>query len=329
MRHALLLFALLAVGCSSGEVVVVYSPHGKEMLGDYEKKFEAAYPEVDLQWFDLGAQEVYGKIRNESNRPAADVWWGAPSTMFIQAAAEGLLDPYTPAWAEAVPAEFKAADSTWYATFRSPLAILYNTREMDEAAVPKTWDALLEEQWAGRISLRQPLPSGTMRTFLSAMILRAPDEEAGFAWLKKLHEATASYPESPQLLYDHIKKNADRISVWLQPDIVMQRDRNGYPFGYVVPAETPVLTDGIAIVKGAPHPEWAQRFYEFVTSEEALVQQAHEYAKMPARTDLDATKLPAWMTEEEVTPMHLDWGRMGEMQDAWMDRWQREVYTPK
>ncbi|MCC6143055.1 MAG: extracellular solute-binding protein [Candidatus Hydrogenedentes bacterium] len=329
MKYLLLSLALLTVGCSSPNVVVVYSPHGKEMLGDYEKKFEEAYPEVDLQWFDLGAQEVYGKIRNERNRPAADVWWGAPSTMFIQAAEEGLLEPYTPSWASAVPAEFKAADNTWFATFRSPLAILFNTRTMKKEDMPKTWDALLEPQWQGKIALRQPLPSGTMRTFLSAMILRAPDEAAGFAWQKKLHEATASYPESPQLLYDHIKKNADRISVWLQPDIVMQRDRNGYPFGYAVPEKTPVLTDGIAIVKGAPHPDWAQRFYEFVTSEEALVQQAHEYAKMPARTDLDADQLPGWMTEEEVTPMRLDWDRMGERQDAWMERWENEVYSPK
>jgi len=75
---------------------VVYSPHGPEMLKDAEAQFEAAYPHVDLQWLDMGSQEVYNRVSAERARPACDVWWGGPSTMFMQAAEEGLLEPYRP-----------------------------------------------------------------------------------------------------------------------------------------------------------------------------------------------------------------------------------------
>jgi iron(III) transport system substrate-binding protein len=316
-------------GCSSPEVVVVYSPHGPDVLKDYERAFESAYPEVDVQWYDAGSQEVYSRVRAEQNRPQGDVWWGGPSTLFMQAAKEGLLDPYRPSWEEAVQPAYRDTQDRWYGTYQSPLAILFNNRRYKEEDVPQTWDDLLDPRWKGKIAMRKPLASGTMRTFIGAMILRAESEDAGIAWLRRLHEAREAYLENPQLYYDHIKKQEDVISVWLMPDIVLQRERNGYPFGFVVPPETPVLTEAIGIIRGAPHREWAVRFYEFVTTAEALAQQAAAYAKMPARTDISPAMLPEWMAELEVKPMKIDWEHFAANEKRWCDRWESEVYNAR
>ncbi|MBI2421440.1 MAG: extracellular solute-binding protein [Candidatus Hydrogenedentes bacterium] len=329
MRRLWMLVGVLLAGCSSQEVVVVYSPHGQEMLGDYKKLFEAAHPNVRVDMLDMGSDEVYGRIRAEQGRPQADVWWGAPSFMFTQAATEDLLAPYTPTWAGAVDPEFKDPEERWYATYRSPLAILFNIDAHKPEDMPRTWDGLLDPAWQGKISLRKPQQSGTMRTFLCSMILRAADENAGIEWLKQLHASTGEYPESPTLLFDHIKKNPDKISVWLMPDVVMQRVRNGYPFGYYMPEDTPVLTDCIGIVKNAPHPEWAQKFYEFVTTEEALAHQAETYAKFPARNDIPREKLPPKLVEQEIDAMEIDWAQFTEKEDGLMKRWEQEVYTTR
>jgi len=232
---AITVFVLAACSADKRDILVVYSPHGADVLKEYEKQFETAYPNVDVQALDMGSKEVYSRISAERQRPACDVWWGAPSTMFSQAAKEGLLQAYTPAWADAVDDDCKDADSLWYATYRSPLAIVFNDLSVKAEDLPDTWDGLLDEKWKGRLCLRKPQPSGTMRTFISAMIARAETEDAGIAWLKRLHESTAAYPESPTLLYDHLKKNPERITVWLLPDAVMQRELHGYPFGYVLP----------------------------------------------------------------------------------------------
>lgn len=317
----------LAASCSSREVVVVYSPHGPDVLKDYERAFEAAHPEVDVQWYDAGSQEVYSRVKAEQNRPQGDVWWGGPSTLFMQAAKEGLLDPYRPSWAQAIDPAYRDAQDRWYGTYRSPLAILFNTRRYKDSDVPRTWDDLLDPRWKGKIAMRKPLASGTMRTFIGAMILRAENEDAGIAWLRRLHEACEAYLENPQLYYDHIKKQEDVISVWLMPDIVLQRERNGYPFGFLVPPETPVLTEGIGVIRGAPHREWAVKFYEFVTTPEALAQQAAAYAKTPARTDLDPATLPEWMAKLEIQAMHIDWEYFAANEDRWCDRWESEVYN--
>jgi iron(III) transport system substrate-binding protein len=203
---------------------------------------------------------------------------------------------------------------------------VFNTRSLDAAQAPDSWDALLDPAWQGRIALRKPLASGTMRTFIGAMILRAPNVEEGFEWLKRLHVATESYPESPQLMYDRLKRNPELITVWLVPDAVLQRERNGYPFDFVIPVETPVITEGIAIIEGAPHPETARLFYEFVTTAEALAHQAQAYAKMPLRSDIPAEALPEWMRSQPFEPMALDKGLLAEHLDVWMERWEREVY---
>src|SRR5215208_4935432 len=53
--------AVLAVVACSGDdrtVLTVYSPHGKELLDHYEGEFERANPTVDVQWVDMGSQEV-------------------------------------------------------------------------------------------------------------------------------------------------------------------------------------------------------------------------------------------------------------------------------
>ena len=86
-----------------------------------------------------------------------------------------------------------------------------------------------------------------------------------------------------------------------------------------------MLVDAIALVEGAPNPERAKQFYEFVTSDSALVSQAHTYYRIPVRQDLDSSRLPAWITEAEVEPMDLDWERLQEEGPTWMRYWDENI----
>jgi iron(III) transport system substrate-binding protein len=330
MARLLALCALiLLAACDAREVVVVYSPHGPDVGKDYERLFEAAHPNIDVQWLDMGSQEVYTRISAERSRPACDVWWGAPSTMFMQAAREGLLAEYKPDWADTVDAADKDSANRWFGIYRTPLSMFFNSNKYKRTDVPQTWDALLDPKWKDKITIRKPPASGTMRTFIGAMILRAPNEDAGIDWLKRFHAQTKSYQETPQLLFDQIKRSDDMITVWIMPDAVLQRERNGSPFDFVVPQPTPVLTEAIAIVEGAPHRANAELFYDFVTTVDAFVHQAEAYAKIPARRDIQASQLPAWMTEQTIEPMQIDWDNFAKNEQRWMDRWEKEVYSAR
>ncbi len=316
-------------GTPEKSIVVVYTPHGPEVGKDYEKLFEAAYPHIDMQWLDMGSQDVFNRINAEQQRPSCDVWWGGPSTMFMKAAQQGLLAAYVPTWDAGVADGFKDPTGYWYGTYKTPIAIMFNTRHYTRDSVPQTWSDLLAPVWDQKIAMRFPLPSGTMRTFIGSVMIREGGDDAGIAWLKQLHASTKDYPKSPQLLFDTMKRNEDLISVWLAPDAVLQREANGYPFDFYVPAQAPVLTEGIALVANAPHRANAELFYEFVTTQEALVHQAQTYAKIPTRSDIDSTQLPEWMTTQTIDALPIDWNLFAEKEQEWMDRWKNEVYETR
>ena len=71
---ALWLLLLAPMGCGDGRTpLVLYSPHGRDLLMLLETTYEAERPEIDVRWLDMGSQEVYDRIRSESVNPQADL----------------------------------------------------------------------------------------------------------------------------------------------------------------------------------------------------------------------------------------------------------------
>jgi iron(III) transport system substrate-binding protein len=323
---------IVLIGCSreNKQTLVVYSPHGKEMLGEFARLFEAAHPDVDVQWLDMGSQDAYDRIRTEKQNPQADIWWGAPSLTFAKAEGEGLLEKYVPTWNDAVGSEFKSPQDYWYGTFITPEVIMYNNRVLTPEDAPRDWDDLLDEKWKGKIIIRYPLASGTMRIIYSALIQRSwtrtGNVESGFEWLKKLDANTKSYTADPTQLYLKIARDEGVVTLWNLPDVIMQVQINGYPFGYVVPASgTPLITDCIAIVKGTRNLERAKQFYEFVTSQESVILQARDFFRIPARSDIANEELPRWIRDLKLTPMSIDWQQVAAHERDWMRQWEEQV----
>ncbi|HXG00864.1 MAG TPA: extracellular solute-binding protein [Bacteroidota bacterium] len=317
-------------GTPDRKKLVVYSPHGKEMLAAFEKAFESRYPDVDVQWLDMGSQDAYDRIRTERANPQADLWWGAPLTIFARAERESLLERYVPSWDSAAPSDMKSAHGFWYGTFVTPEVIMYNSRLVPEDEAPKDWDDLLQERWNGRIIIRYPLASGTMRIIFCALIQREARRtgsvEAGFEWLRRLDANTKTYAAEPTQLYLKIAREEGAVTLWNLPDVLIQKELNGYPFGYVIPRSgTPIITDCIAIVRGTKQRQLAERFYEFVTSTDALIEQARSFFRLPARTDIPPDSLPAWARSLHLVPMNVDWQELETHESEWMKRWDEEV----
>lgn len=327
----ILVLGLLGCGGQKTEKrVIVYSPHGMDILTQFEKLFEEKYPDIDVQWMDMGSQDVLDRLRSERENPQGDIWWGAPSTMFMNAAKEGLLQAYQPSWANAVDVKFKDASDLWYGTFLTPEVIAYNSQMLEESEVPRDWDELLEPEWKDKIIIRYPLASGTMRAIYSAMIWRFYKEsgnpEPGYDWLLRLDANTKEYAASPVMMQQKLARGEGLLTVWNMPDIVFQSEAKGYPFGYVIPLSgTPVVTDGIAVIAKCKHPELAKLYYEFVNSTESMLILASEHYRIPARNDLPRDSLPKWITETPINPMDIDWEVFSEKSGEWMKYWEQNI----
>jgi iron(III) transport system substrate-binding protein len=329
-----LLLPLLA-GCDLDDgrtPLVIYSPHGREMLQAFERHFEASHPDVNVQWLDMGSQEVLDRLRSERRNPQADVWWGAPAALFATAAAEGLLQPATPSWAELVPADARNAQGHWYGVYVTPMIIAYNTTAVHPDSVPRDWDDVLDPRWRGRVLIRDPLASGSMRTIFGMIIdrsLRATGDTAqGFDWLRRLDAQTRDYALNPTMLYQRMARGEADVTLWSMPDIDELKARADYPLDYVFAASgTPLPVDAIAIVAGTRRPELAAAFVEFVGSMEGLLIAAREHHRMPARADLPADSLPDAVrrAREQIVPEPIDWDRFQRESAGWMRYWDERV----
>ena len=135
-----------------------------------EKTYEAAHRSSgDAR---PGSQDVYDRVRSEAANPQADVWFGGPDTIFARGAAEGLLAPHRPPWADALTPECRAPKDLYFCLYLTAPVLVYNRDAVAEAEAPADWDDLLDPRWQGKVLIRDPLASGTMRT-LFGMVLRS------------------------------------------------------------------------------------------------------------------------------------------------------------
>jgi iron(III) transport system substrate-binding protein len=331
---ALVASASLACAGDGRTVLTVYSPHGKDLLEYYEKGFEAAHPDIDVQWVDMGAQEVLERVRAEQTNPQADVWFGATSEAFARAAREGLLQAYRPTWADAVMPDAHDAADLWYGTYLTPEVIGYNTDAVAAADAPRDWDDVLDAKWKGKLIIRDPVASGTMRAIFGAIIARemaragGTSPEPGYEWLRRLDAQTREYTPNPTIMYTKLGRQEGVITLFDMPDLAILREQRGFHVAYVLPASgTPIIVDGIAVVHGAKHVGAAQQFYEFVTTIDALTVAAEKFYRIPLRADVPAADLPAWIRDSkaQLKPMAIDASLVAEHLDEWMTYWDANI----
>jgi len=328
---AALLMLLTGCGGDSRERLLVYTPHGRDQLELLERAFEAENPGVDLRWLDMGSQEILDRLRFERQSPQADVWFGGPSTIFDRGIRDSLLAPYRPAWASAVGEAGIGPRDLYYPAYRTPAVIAYNAAALTPDEAPRDWDEVLDPRWAGKVLIRDPMASGTMRAIWGLIIQRSiattGDTTAGMAWLRRLDANTKTYTLNPAILVEKLTRQEGLVTLWDLQDILISRSK-GAPFGYVFPRSgTVVIEDAIGLVRGARHPEAAKRFIDFVGSRAAQLLTARGVFRVPARHDLPLDSMPEWVSEVErdMVVAKVDWETLAHEGPAWMSYWDQHV----
>jgi iron(III) transport system substrate-binding protein len=332
MTGALGIVAVL-VGCKGDgrTPLVLYSPHGRDLLQLFEQTYEKAHPEVDVRWLDMGSQDVYDRVRSEAANPQADVWFGGPDTIFARGAAEGLLAPHRPPWATALTADCREPKDLYFCLYLTAPVLVYNRDAVPAADAPADWADLLDPRWKGNVLIRDPLASGTMRTLFGMVIAKSVAEtgspERGFEWLSRLDAQTKEYVQNPALLFTKLTRREGLITVWELTDMFWQQQR-GVPIAYKFASSgTPVIADAVGIVARAPHPEQAAAFVDWLGTLEAQRLAAEKAYRLPARTDLPREQLPEWAQQvlAQMKPASYDRALVAAHGAEWMERWDRKV----
>lgn len=162
----LALMALLPFSCTKKEEktkVWIYTSLYKDTIADIQPKLATAFPDVDVQFYQAGSEEVAAKVQAEnlSGKIQADILISSDRFWYEDMAGQQKLVAYKPANSEKVEDFFKHPDS-FYTTLSFPVMVIaYNSEAVTEKEAPKSFKELSDVKWKDKLSTGSPLASGT------------------------------------------------------------------------------------------------------------------------------------------------------------------------
>ncbi len=305
--------------------VVVYSTHGEDMLETVADAFTAETG-VKVDFINLKGA-LADRIRAEKANPQSDVMYGAPSSVFLEMKGEGLFDAFAPTWAGKIDPLFKDSESYWFGTIQTPVMMFYNTEMLSSEKAPKDWFDLTAPQYKNSLVFRNALSSSARATYsaLLQQFEQKGDLQGGWQYLKDLDTNTKNYYGSGSMLFQAVGRKEAAVSFMVLNSIIDNKIKNKMPLEVIDAASgSPVITDGIALIHGAKHPEAGKAFIEFAGSAKMQAALAKKFNRLPTHPEALADS-PEWMAQTTFKVMNVDWQNLASKQSAWMQQWDAEV----
>ena len=308
------------------DTVVVYSTHPEKLLEAVAADFTAETG-VNVEFVNLKG-ELADRVRSEKANPQADIMYGGDVSVYLQLADEGCFAPSDPAWAAELGDQFKNDAGLWYGTIKTPVMMFYNTEKLDAADAPADWVDLTDARFQNEIVARDYL-SSSMRSAVCNLYYHFSQEggdQAAVDYLTGLNANVKNYYNSGSMMFKAIGNGEASVGIATMNDIIDNRDANGMPLQYVNAASGDVIvTDCVAVINDAPHPNAAQAFLAYVGSKDTQAMLANDFNRMPT-LDAALAESPEWM-RAEVKTLPADWGVIAANQKAWLDEWQNAIYS--
>ena len=271
--------ALIDAAKKEGKVVF-YTAMDLEFAERLGKAFEAKYPGISARVDRSGAERVFSRIAQEyaSNIRAVDVVNTSDQAHCVIWKRNDWLAPYLP---EEVVRYY---DKRYYdpeglnVTTRiliSPIA--YNTNLVKKEDVPKGFKDLLDPKWKGKLVKAHPAYSGTIMnsTFETA-------RDLGWDYFVKLAAQNVMQVQSATDTPKRISIGERSVMVDGAGYLVIRYKEAGQPVDIIYPEEgTPLATGPSAVFKGAPNPNAARLFQNWMHSREGqqlIVDYARQYS---------------------------------------------------
>src|ERR1051326_3878459 len=240
---------------TSHEQVIAYCAqdqvYAEAIFRDFEKETGIKVKAV----YDSEAVKTVGmanRLLAERNHPQCDVFWGNEEMRTRQLAAQDVFRE-TNGWAAF--------------GFRSR-RIVINTNRLSLAGAPGSLSDLTNDTWGGKVALAYP-QFGTTATHFHAL-RQHWGEERWEAWCRALAANKPFLVDGNSM----VVKVVGRGDAWVgltDSDDVAGGQAEGLPVAPLpITEETLLIANTVGVVRGAPHPEVAQRLFEYLQQREVI-----------------------------------------------------------
>ena len=312
--------AATATNADLEDSLVIYSTHPEELLESIADQFTAETG-VNVEFINLKG-ELADRVRSEKANPQADIMFGGDTATYMVLDGEGCYEEANPSWAANVDADYKDAHNHWFGTYRTPMVLFYNTETMDAADAPSDWADLSDPKYKDLIVTRDA-KSSSMRSTIAALVqtnMAKGSEDDAWNYIAALNDNIKNYYNSGSMMFEAIGKGEASVSMAVINDVFKNRDKNGMPLEMVIPSSGAiVITDCVAQIANAPHPNAAAAFMEFIGSDACQIANANDHNRMPI-TDAVLDQCPEWM-QTQFSALPVDWTQVSENQSAWLEKW--------
>ena len=154
---------------------------------------------IHVNFIRFSSGEALARLIAEKGNPQVDVLFGGPVETFTAGEDQGIFEAYAPPSAADLPKRFKSVRSMWTAIADDPLVFMTNSKFLQEhnLQAPASWDDLLNPAYKNMLQMADARTSGTAITrIFSILQVHNRNEDAGFAYMKKLRQNIQAYTKS-------------------------------------------------------------------------------------------------------------------------------------
>ena len=288
-RNLLLLVAALGLlGCAREPDLVVYCSLDQDFAEPLIREFERETGlRVDAQ-FDVERNKTVGLVQRilaERDHPRADVFWNNELAHTIRLKRAGATAAHDSPTGRTLPEAFRDPEGHWYAFAARARVVLYRTDRDDPH--PRRLDEMLEPTMAARGGLAKPLTGTTLTNFAVLAELRGRD--AALDWLRRALDSGLTWGSGNA---DVMRKVAEGRLSWCftDTDDAARAIDAGHPVAVEWLDQGPpgegvlLIPNSICVLAGAPHPDAAARFLDWVLRPEVEARLARSASRqLPVR----------------------------------------------
>lgn len=256
-------------GAAAAESVSAYCSMSQVDCETITKAFTAD-TKIEVKFISLSAGENLARIKAERKNPKTAVWIGGSADVYIEAAADGLLEPYVAKGADKVDAKYKDPKNFWTPTSWAPLGIESNKKLLKELGInaPTSWEDLTNPALRGSIVLAHPASSGTGFAVLATLV-QAYGEERGFALMQDIAKNVVQFTKSGGAPANMTALGQAAVAVSYVMDIELAKSK-GYDVEATFPASgTGYGINAVALIANGPkaQAETARAFVDWILTE--------------------------------------------------------------
>ena len=187
---------------------------------------------------------------------------------------------------------------------------------------PESWDDLLKPEFKGQIMVAHPSTSGTSYTAL-ATILQLMGEEKGWEFIQKYAGQVSQFTKSGAAPAKFVSQGESAVCIVFSHDTVNEIENNKAPLELTFPKDgTGYEIGGMAIVKGAKHPNAAKQWFDWELTAEGQ-SLGPKYKAYQAPTVKDVKLSHPELLQVNLIDYDFDWA--GTNKKAIVDKFTNEI----